>query len=375
MADIICIHCRTQNRLAPFNDLDNLITQRCWRCRNLTPTGREDQVRSVWERWGGRYPKYNAARAIAMSNNIWKNAKKGKTEFNFDKTQKKIRKSVGLSRREAPFVVRKEFIMGRTHRGFTDGSMTAAVIVIDNRRNLPRYSIFVVFRGSASSIMSVDDPTVNVDWRANFDNSMSTTGYCDPKIRVHQGFLISTRSYRDKVIKALRSAMSDFFPYHVVVTGHSQGGGHAVLFSHWLEYVESQARAACIPFSAPRVGNFAFARDFTRRVTRRLQTLPFDGHWQGAYLMVKGEDPVVFSQKHAFHFHSVQERRRIADSDNMYKQATGAMHAEKYHSDPVDIYFHPHNLVQLSSKVPKIGLIKGIDHHPGLFRDRVFDDF
>jgi hypothetical protein len=41
---------------------------------------------------------------------------------------------------------------------------------------------------------------------------------------------------------------------------------------------------------------------------------------------------------------------------------------------PSDIYFHPKELTHISSMVPKIGLLKGVDHHPGLFEDKILEN-
>lgn len=370
---IECIYCKNQLPKPPANDWDNLITVRCTRCGLRTPTGLEDKVRRYWEDYIPRnYPKVTAARAIGLSNAIYATAEQGSNVIRMTKTRSHVKRTLEERGFRTRGIVDHVLIKGRSHGGYIDTTTVGAVVVVDSGRGSPRHSIYVVFRGSRGSIMAMNDPSVNVDWRANFDNAMAYTDYAGSAIRVHGGFKQSLGSYRRRMRLALDAALDRYPDSHVVITGHSQGAGHALLFTHWMSYTH-WIRPFCIPFSPPRVGNWAFARDFTNRVSRRGVTLPFDGNKHGAYLMAKGEDPVVFGMEHAFYGASQEQTNKYADSQSIVKQGIFALWSEWRRSDPSDIYFHPKFLTHISSWTPKLGLIKAIDHDPNLFRDKILD--
>lgn len=375
MPNVACIYCGTQNALPQRYTVDTLITIRCRNCHRQTPTGHEDGVRTTWEECIARnYPPLAAARAVALSNAIYKTAESGQNSIEMSKTQRAIEKHFKGTGFDSPGMVGGWLIKGRTHKGYTDSTAVCAVIVFDNGSANPKYSIYVVFRGSRGAIMASNDPSVNVDWRANFDNAMVQTDYAGPGIQVHGGFTDSLGSYRMRVLHAVGVAFNAYPNAHLVVTGHSQGAGHATLFAHWLLYRQPVPRPFLIPFSPPRVGNFAFAHDLTTRLSNRGMTLPYDGNAQhGCYMMVKGEDPVVFEMKHSFRGKTIQETWAAADSQSILKQAKYAQAAEKHRSNYSEVYFHPKFLTQISSWTPKIGLLKGVDHDPGLFEDRIID--
>ena len=98
--------------------------------------------------------------------------------------------------------------------------------------------------------------------------------------------------------------------------------------------------------------------------------------------MVKGEDPVVFEMQTAFKGKTIQETQGAADAGltttgwfsgirSLKRQADYAMDAEKNRPVLSDVYMHVPYLTQISSWTPKVGLIKGVDHDPGLFRDKI----
>ena len=254
------------------------------------------------------------------------------------------------------------------------------MVAIDNGNTAPiRISIYVVFRGSASDENVggwVENRGVNLDWRANFDNRMEITDYAATSIRIHRGFKSVLGTYRGEVRRALnemrRVANAVGHRHHTVITGHSQGAAHAILFAHWLAYVEPENPVFCIPYSPPRVGDYAFARDFTKLITERVVCLPHDG-WrtQSAFLMVKGLDPVSFNQKRAFGPGDDRRRNEKVDKYNIVKKGIRAGQWEENLSAPEQPYFHPKSLVFLTSAVPKLGLLKAVDHHPKLFRNKI----
>jgi hypothetical protein len=270
-----CAYCGKDNPLPPFLNEDNLVTLRCAYCHKRTPTGREDEVREMWEDCVARsYPKITAARAIGLANAIYTTAESGSDVIEMKSVKKGVAKSLKKKGQQTKGIIDYVLIKGRTHRGYTDSTTVAAIVVVDNGAELPQNTVYVVFRGSAGDIMAANDPSVNVDWRANFDNRMAGTDYAAVSIRIHRGFKLSLGSYRDRVFRAMNLALRMYPGSNVVVTGHSQGAGHALLFTHWLVYKNAQLRPFCIRYSPPRVGNFAFARDFTRKITEQISVLP-----------------------------------------------------------------------------------------------------
>lgn len=348
----------------------------CPTCHEHVATGLEGQIRTVWEQPTGiAYPGVTAARAIALSNSIYKTALEKRSVVTMTTAQRKLGKK-GYEGQ----IVSSELIKGRGHGGLYQDGCTAAIVAIDNGANEPtRISIYVVFRGSASDAKVggwVEDRKVNLDWRANFDNRMAITDYASSDVRIHGGFKSVLGTYRGEVRRALnemrRVANAAGHLHHTVVTGHSQGAAHALLFAHWLTYVERENPVVCMPYSPPRVGDYNFARDFTRLITNRAVYLPYDG-WrtQSAFLMVKGLDPVSFNQKRAFGPGDDTRRNTKVDNYGLLKKGVRAGQWEENESVAEQPYFHPKNLVLLTSAVPKIGLLKAVDHHPKLFRNKI----
>lgn len=366
-----------------FNAPDGVPTAVCPTCQEYVATGLEHRIRAEWEQATAiAYPKVTAARAIALANGIYKTAINKKNKHNYismTTAERKLRKK-GYEGQ----IVQSELIRGRGHGGLYQDSCTAAVVAIDNGPTEPlRISIYVVFRGSASDSNVggwVENREVNLDWRANFDNRMETTDYAGTNIRIHRGFKSVLGTYRGDVRRALsemrRRIDANGHRHHTVITGHSQGAAHALLFAHWLAYVDRENPATCIPYSPPRVGDYDFARDFSRLISNRVVCLPYDG-WrtENAFLMVKGLDPVSFNQKRASGPEDDRLRNRIIDKSGLLKKASNAGKWEAENSVAEQPFYHPKNLVLVSSSVPKLGLLKAVDHHPGLFRDKILGKF
>ncbi len=380
-----CVFCGTENPLPPQLTIDRMIVIDCRNCHRKTPTGKEEEVRKTWEQCVSRsYPKVTAARAIGLANAIYKTAEADVNTISIGKTREALKEAYGKGF-DAKGIIGGYLIKGRVHGGFTDPTAVAAILIIDNGQQTPRYSIYVVFRGSSGAMRAHEDQSVNVDWRANFDNGFDTTGYTPDSIKVHRGFKASLSSYRDRVLRGMNMAIQDHPDSHVVITGHSQGAGHAILFAHWLSYIQPTPRPFVIPYSPPRTGNFAFAHDFSIRLSMKPMALPYDGMpAHGAYLMVKGEDPVVWGMKHSFSGRTIQETWSAADAQlkdrwvagyrGLLDQAAYAESAEKYRYNPSEVYFHPLYLTQISSWTPKIGKLKALDHDPGSFRDKILSN-
>ena len=116
-------------------------------------------------------------------------------------------------------------------------------------------------------------------------------------------------------------------------------------------------------------------------VSDKCRVLAHDGPRFGAYLMVKGQDPVVFGAEHAF---SAAENERFKKADGgMYKAGIYATWKERLNSVPEEIYFHPPHLTQIdgfmvNNTTTKLLYLAGVDvqvvhHHPGLFMKKLMD--
>lgn len=369
---IPCLHC--DNEIAidpPAPDPLDPITIECPKCHGRTITGKENEVRRTWEIFESRkFPVVTAARCIGLAKGIYDLANRGHGSFDLTAVENKLAKKG----RAVGSIVNYWPIKGRTHGGQTDGSIVAAVVVIRNGDDEPkRHSIFVVFRGSVgdhndgNAGWSTSNANINVDWRANFDNQMNECGYGPSNIHIHGGYREITESYRGRVFQKLCEARRLYDNNHTVITGHSQGGGHTVLFSHWLSYVDGGNPVVCMPYSMPRVGNYTFALDFTNRITERAVYLPYDGWWsKSAHLFVLGDDPVVMSQKHASWGRHLNTKGDLDGLLGLVKKGQYASSSEKKRAIRNQPYFHPKGLVKLKS-----GFVihEALNHKP----ERLFD--
>jgi len=358
-----------------FNGL--LASIKCPHCNQWTATGLESGVRDELEKFAsGAYPQVTTARAMALSCGIYKTASKGRDEIRMVSVGKKLKK-LGKGGK----IVFQSLFQNRSHGGYTDPTTGAAVVVIDNGDVLPKYSIFVVFRGSVGMTLfnktnaGFDEELHNVDWRANLDNPMETCPWAGEPIRMHRGFIQIVGSYKEEIYQCLkRTQILD--STHVVVTGHSQGAAHAIVFSHWLAYHDPGIRLLCMPFSPPRVGNEYFARDFNTKIYDRSAMLPYDGFWSySAYLMVRGQDPVSHNVKHAFTGNGIGNLGKIADKrapiTGILAKKNFATKAEGETAIMGDIYFHPKSLVVLP-EIKVVGhLNQGFNHQPKWFRSLI----
>lgn len=383
---ITCIHCQASFPLAVLGSISNPASMPCPACTKWTPTGEETSLRNRFEEFrdGRRYPLVTAARAMGLANGIYKTANKNKRTIGMTTANRKLAEKGHAGR-----VVWQTLVKGRSHHGFKDESTGAAVVVVENDPGqIFKASIYVVFRGSVgmkndggAGFEGATGSKVNVDWRANLDNRMRDCPWAPAPIRMHRGFIDIVGSYQDEVYRALGSARSFATTccgqHHTVVTGHSQGAAHALVFTHWLSYQEDTTNVLCLPFSPPRVGNEHFAFDFNRRIAEKRKFLPYDGEtlW-GAYLMVRGQDPVSHNQKHAFLGDNLSTRNKRADKRTAI---TGILakksFAEGAERDEVrfsgDIYFHPKCLVVHPGIFGKLNFLQGLNHAPGLFRNQI----
>jgi len=117
----------------------------------------------------------------------------------------------------------------------------------------------VAFRGSTNLRDWVQDLKFNKDQpRAEL---ISTCGD-DPGVEVHKGFLQDVDSVSENLLHLLADEVQSLLPLKktdvpIFVTGHSKGGGEAILFALELQRQGFNVRAV-YTFGQPRVGNKPF---------------------------------------------------------------------------------------------------------------------
>lgn len=373
---VVCVHCGKETPLPKTFSSVNIVTTRCIRCDRRTPTGYEDSIRSTTEICKKRrYPKVTAARAMALSNAAYQVAKKNEGAQYIVQTRDAIWERIkqqGYNQKPAMF--RYDTFKGRSYSGLHDGSAVAAIAVFDNAAAVPRFSIYVVFRGSDSS--KKDEETgFGVDWRAASDTKQVWAGYGSNDIRVNRGFKQFLNSYRERVYKRLMMYWELLPQPNVVITGHSQGAAHAQLFAHWMAYKEPNVPLFCVPFAPPRVGNLAFAEDFNKKIAWKSGILPFDGKSYRCYLMVLGRDPVPFWMAHGLSQNANVQKNDVIDGEDIFpKQKFIQKWGGSERGDPCDIYFHPCYLTRVESYSNWSTWCHLLDHKPDRFRDAIKRD-
>jgi hypothetical protein len=331
----------------------------CQQCRQLTPTGKEDELRRMMEgNWTDSYPKITGGRAVYYSNNIYELANKG-TAIDFAKVEKKLWKTSGARKTN---IVGMNAIAGRKYRGHTDAGVGCLIIGLSD--DIGNRYVYVVFRGSVGAKKaksntgagrSLDDPSVNMDWRINFDNRMTEASW-EPQVKVHGGFLDVYESYCDEVRMHLFNMLGRLPGAQVIITGHSQGAAHAILCAHHMSHDGPPGLApVCLPFSAPRVGNFEFASDFNKRISMQNVWYPAD---QGSFLRcivaVQKDDKVPKGQSHSFAAARTKGDQKIADGSQIIPKAIWASMLKK--ESETEIFYH----VKTFYKAATFGM-----HHPG----------
>ena len=103
-------------------------------------------------------------------------------------------------------------------------------------------------------------------------------------------------------------------------------------------------------------------------MSNKSRFLAHDGPHYGAYLMVKGKDPVVHGVKHSF-YDANAAREEKADS-GMLSAGLYLQNREKHQFVAEEVYFHPPHLTQVAGAwVPDIAQV--IHHHPGTFMAKI----
>lgn len=127
--------------------------------------------------------------------------------------------------------------------------------------NSEKQYICVVFRGSREA----------VDWRRNCQ-------FCKHKINgdvaIHTGFCkqLFANNLFVHVYSRLWTLLEKHPTYELFVTGHSSGGAIATLFGYLIAPELGERKIQIVSFASPRIGNFAFKRDFNKRTNLK--------HWR-----------------------------------------------------------------------------------------------
>ncbi len=384
-----CEHCKHQEN-AEWLDRVPTHEKFFYQCSNGCPpskTGFEIRMRSTLEvKIPYELPRVTSMRAIALAYKIYERA--NAKSFSWIELSKRTTKALEKDSGSAK-IIQEYPVFGRSWRGLTDSSLVAMVVVFENPGQLPPYSIYVVFRGSVGGKNEggagwlSNAQKVNVDWRANFDNIQEEADYGGAGFLIHGGYKSSLGSYRDRVMSAIAKAERAFPGSNIVITGHSQGAGHAALFTHWFSYQVPHLvpNMFCIPFSPPRVGDYRFASDFNHRIVGRQLILPFDGVPSlGAMFVVKGHDPVSFDMEQAYAWkgsndgHEVS-MRKYADSGLVKGGLAAKRKEKKYGGGGLQTYFHPSCLKILpGAKIAK-GIAQVLNHKPNWIRDQIRKEF
>ena len=395
-----CNHCNHQENVA-WLDMAPQHERFFYQCSNLcdpSVTGYAQRMRSVLEApVSFHLPRVTSLRASALSYKIYDCAAGAQYQpIQLSKTTMKALKKDS----DSDEIVAQFPIFGRSWRGLKDNSLTAMVIVFANPSEMPPYTIYVVFRGSAGDKskggsgwmggsvgtgQSKSTQKVNIDWRANFDNVQEEADWGGGGLMIHGGYKSVLSSYRDDVFRVLSRARRLFPGANIVTTGHSQGAGHCVLFTHWLIHQEPDILPSlfCIPISPPRVGDIRFANDFTTNIVARTPILPHDAEASlGAMFLVRGHDPVSFNMEQAYAFKSLQDPR--GGEESLRKWAgrgiiRGGLAAERkeknYGGEGLQTYFHPQCLKILPGAWFAKGKGQVLNHKPNWIRDQLRTQF
>ncbi|MEM1161347.1 MAG: hypothetical protein AAGJ28_10470, partial [Pseudomonadota bacterium] len=201
---VTCEHCGEQENVAWLDTVPayEKFFYQCSKGCDPSSTGFEKQIRRTLEaNIPYDLPRVTSLRAAALSYKIYAAAEAG--QYDWMKLSKRTAKALHDDSNSEK-IVNQYPIFGRAWRGLQDNSLVASVVVFENPGELPPYSIYVVFRGSRGSKsdggagfmggkragggQSKESQTVNIDWRANFDNVQDFADYGGGSFLIHGGY-------------------------------------------------------------------------------------------------------------------------------------------------------------------------------------------
>ncbi|MFQ3593329.1 MAG: lipase family protein [Gemmataceae bacterium] len=311
-----------------------------------------------------KYPKAAAGRAIGYASAIYELSTHNQL-IDHGSIEKRVAAKAG---NDAAATATKTLLMsGRESGGMVDNRVGLMIFSVSGTTGknvkLPWHLLYVVFRGSRGSergdsnpegagwgVMNSQGDEGNIDWRANFTNSLTTPAWSS-SVKVHKGFYSIYSSVGELVRATVRKALAQNPKTQVIVTGHSLGAGLSVLCGHDLECM-GICKPFVFPFCCPRAGNLAFAQDFNRRIatqTAVLESEPDMGSYHRCFVFVQATDPVSIGGKKGF-ANEMTEQQHRSISDHGGKLGTvvqGLFHATRKKSK-TNIFYHVSNLYKAS---------------------------
>lgn len=155
--------------------------------------------------------------------------------------------------------------------------------------------ITLVFRGSESWKDWIHDIII---WQKTLHGN----------VKVHYGMYKQLqRDYSYNTIRReIRKLHSEYPDYRVNITGHSLGGGLALLFAYKLSVDHINLPIRCVSFASPKVGNKTFAEEVNKRnnlthircYTSKdiVPMLPFRGYWHVGEQIKLCEDSIEYTK-------------------------------------------------------------------------------
>ena len=120
--------------------------------------------------------------------------------------------------------------------------------------------LYIVFEGSDGDL----------DWKDNFKFWRSTTEL-RKGILVHKGFEDQFQTIKDTIMDLINRildnpAQTDKQSIRIICTGHSLGGALATRMAFHIAYKFPVNPIICVTFGSPKVGNYAFAKQFNKEI-------------------------------------------------------------------------------------------------------------
>lgn len=118
--------------------------------------------------------------------------------------------------------------------------------------NTTSKQIIVSFRGTSD----IADWIVDVDFAQNSYSPLSASASCDGTCKVHKGAYEAFKKVFTKIVGTLKNTAKSYSDYEIIVTGHSLGGGYALLMGIELQLLGY--KPSVITYGGLRMGNDDF---------------------------------------------------------------------------------------------------------------------
>ncbi|KAK9814603.1 hypothetical protein WJX72_008506 [[Myrmecia] bisecta] len=134
----------------------------------------------------------------------------------------------------------------------------------------------------STALIAFQGTTQKRDWLTDFKGWLDADDLAPvvqqefPQATVHSGFLDSLQSVTTKapspeynIVDVLNYLSGGATPAHILITGHSLGGGLATLAAMWATIQWPEADVTCVTFGSPQTGNTDWARAYRTYVGRQ----------------------------------------------------------------------------------------------------------